>query len=561
VPPDQTHVEEILKILPPRDVIDFLVVTFFKYPATNYYYVHYAKFHTKLAAFFGTSRSDLVSSEWTEFACLLLMMMACASFYADLESETEGHLTPTLHVANGRLNLADPDIPHQDDIPGLEFYQTSKKYLPRIISANSVTSVQIVTLMGQFLLGANARDESYSMFGLSLRMAINMGMHRSLNTRMLQAQDQELRNRLWWTVYVLERHFAVAPGRPLSIDDAEIDTALPTFVPSLDSDGSRFTFKNQIVSITLCQIMGCIVRTVYGRSQTTEGQIIDPAQIRELMHRLRAWSRNLPEEIKITETCSRAVIHLHLAHQQTIILLTRKFLNHSVAKNKSPSSQLSQKFVKEYAQICIDAAKTTVGLMASLRDRSLLTKFSFYDSLYCSGALYVLLLGAKLEPLNQITRQTLTDGLSILRYLARGNEAAATSLRQICRGFRLCLATQQSGAAIDSHLQQSDRSRGHKAWQTWTNAKRQAPIDGTDYLSSRPDANSEFTDVGSPQAIEGESNYMTTLDGNERVLPFWLPNLEEDQVLSRDFTNAPSLDFFNFMSMGGDNDFFNDSTF
>jgi hypothetical protein len=546
--------------------MNFLVATFFKYPQTNYYYVHYAMFHTKLGTFFETSRNDLLSPTWTEFLCLLLMMMACASFYADLESEPglDAHTKPSLHATSGYLDLADTEIPKQDEIPGLEFDRCAKQNLPQIVSANSVTSVQIVTLMGLFLLGANARDESYNMFGLSLRMAISMGMHRSLDTRMLQPQVQELRNRLWWTIYVLERHFAVALGRPLSIDDSEIDTALPTYLPSLDSNDIKSTTKNQIASVILCQIMGDIVKTVYGRSKMKDGQVIDPVLIRELVHRLRAWSKNLPEDLKISATCSRAVIHLHLAHQQTVILLTRKFLNHSVAKNKSPASPPSQKFVKEYAQMCIEAARTTIGLMTALRDRSILTRFSFYDALYCSGALYVLLLGAKLEPLHHFARQTVADGISILRYLAHGNEAAATSLRQICRGFRLCLTAQQLGAEADPEIQQSERSRGRKAWQEWSKARRETSVgehNTSSLASSAMDTQDSPTSAWSVQIGHGDLAYNGISEGSERVLPFWLPNLEEGQTLSRDFTDTPSLDFFDFMPVAGENDFTDNSSF
>jgi hypothetical protein len=44
--------------------------------------------------------------------------------------------------------------------------------------------------------------------------------------------DIELRNRIWWTIYNLDRSLAAAIGRPLSIVDSDIDADV-----SAGSDG------------------------------------------------------------------------------------------------------------------------------------------------------------------------------------------------------------------------------------------------------------------------------------------------------------------------------------
>lgn len=75
-------------------------------------------------------------------------------------------------------------------------------------------------------------------------MAINTGMHRSISTINLHPHVRELRNRLWWSIYSAERLFSIEMGRPLAIDDAEIDAPFPVDLPELRINGRQSSVSN-----------------------------------------------------------------------------------------------------------------------------------------------------------------------------------------------------------------------------------------------------------------------------------------------------------------------------
>jgi hypothetical protein len=56
---------------------------------------------------------------------------------------------------------------------------------------------------------------------------LDFGLHRETSYRRLPAHETELRRRLFWSVYIIERYTAWSLGRPFSVAEEEIDTAPP----------------------------------------------------------------------------------------------------------------------------------------------------------------------------------------------------------------------------------------------------------------------------------------------------------------------------------------------
>lgn len=117
--------------------------------------------------------------------------------------------------------------------------------------------------------------------------------------------------------------------------------------------------------------------------------------------------------------------------------MTRTSLNHLVAT--SSIEQLSfetSEFLRLNSQECLVAVRRSIQIMLSLKERSLLYRFSLHDLLYYSTALYILLLGAKLETsILSTTKKTIGQGISVLSALAKGSQTAVSSLRLISQGF------------------------------------------------------------------------------------------------------------------------------
>lgn len=63
-------------------------------------------------------------------------------------------------------------------------------------------------------------------------MAMSYGMHTRMPVGDLGQQVVERCRKIWWTVYILDRHMTSIQGLPQSVDDRFVQTDLPSFVGS-----------------------------------------------------------------------------------------------------------------------------------------------------------------------------------------------------------------------------------------------------------------------------------------------------------------------------------------
>ncbi|RDW93727.1 fungal specific transcription factor domain-containing protein [Aspergillus mulundensis] len=436
----------LLAALPPQPVIDFLAASFFRYSQSNYFIIHPVIFSRKLAAFidgnqeFDPNPTTGRCRSSSDFPCILFMVLAIGAQYADLEQgqsdESESSKCSSKIPPSGS-----EVVPKPERNPGWPFYQISKRLLADVVSSCSMTSVQACLLQGAFLMTTTAHDAAYNLLGVAMRMAINMGMHRHNRTNSLHPRVHELRNRLWWSVYALERLFTFQLGRPIMIEDDEIDTPFPVDLPELQVPEYTSTVINgQIAIVKILQIEGRILETMYpGKVLASHGRVIDVQVFKALITELEDWRKTLPTKLLLSSSSTRGVIHLHLTYEHAVMLLSRTALTHMASlcstsrrsKRQTTPTTMHTSFLQSAAKDCLVAASSTISLFQALRRRKLLCSYSCLDPLYCSGALHVLLLGAKIEAPDSLTRKTIMEGISVLRELAKGSETAAASLKHI----------------------------------------------------------------------------------------------------------------------------------
>lgn len=477
-----------LAALPPRDVVDFLVATFFRSAQGNQFYIHPEIFSRKLSALYdGTHEFDLLkasdSKRSGEFICLMFMVFAIGSQFAEVETPSvesnqdysQGRSKPFVSETAGNppLDFAKLTVPKPSQSPGWHFYEISRRLLADVVTSSSMTSVQVCVLQGIFLPSTKSRDAGYNLLGLALRMAINMGMHRSFGAESLHPHVRELRNRLWWSVYVAERMFSVEMGRPLAINDTEIDAPLPTDIPEWGNmtGKSPTNVDGLIAMIKLCHLLGKIVDNVYCKPASGEGTIMDPRMFRQLQDDIEQSRNDLPLRLRpsVGESISRPIAHISLAYEQATILLTRSCLNYAAAASHSWTlPDATSEFVRQQARRCARSAVATIRIMFSLRDKSRLCRFSFHDSLYCTAAVYVLLLGKDLEWLSsEVIKDSIRQGVLILLDLAKGSELAASALKYILQALQKEINTGEEAHNEEIPDEDSKLEKGRKAWKAW----------------------------------------------------------------------------------------------
>jgi hypothetical protein len=59
--------------------------------------------------------------------------------------------------------------------------------------------------MGVYLMPASAIGSSYVYLGLALRKALALDLHLNSDEMNIAEEENEIRRRIWWSIYSLER--------------------------------------------------------------------------------------------------------------------------------------------------------------------------------------------------------------------------------------------------------------------------------------------------------------------------------------------------------------------
>lgn len=176
---------------PPKHIAEFLTNAFLKFSQTNYFYFDEATFREKLDFYYSTTTPPSIND--AGWICTLLMTFAIGTQFAHMQSSpSPGGIVPATEISS-------------NDQIGLELYRFSCRLIPDLITVASVETVQAFLLIGVYTLPIDTSGLAYIYYGLAIKMAIQNGMHRKLPEGNLAPEIAEMRNRLWWSAYSLER--------------------------------------------------------------------------------------------------------------------------------------------------------------------------------------------------------------------------------------------------------------------------------------------------------------------------------------------------------------------
>ena len=91
----------------------------------------------------------------------------------------------------------------------------------------SIENIEAMTLLVVYHIRTSSSQGIWYMIGLAMRIAIDLGLHRKANEANLDSFTAQMRRRLFWTIYYLERVISMSLGRPFSLADRHIDLPLP----------------------------------------------------------------------------------------------------------------------------------------------------------------------------------------------------------------------------------------------------------------------------------------------------------------------------------------------
>ncbi|KAJ5825572.1 hypothetical protein N7474_002710 [Penicillium riverlandense] len=491
--------------LPPRYVADFLVQIFFKYAQTNNFYIEEDWLRDKLAVCY-TNPDDLLPDD-AGAVCAILMVLAVGTQFAHMESSTPVNCLPYDSAASQDHHFSEDEV-------GLTFYQFASKLLPDIIATASVRSVQACLLIGTYLLPLDTSGLCYTYFGLALKLAIQNGMHRRYHGEGLSQRIIEVRNRVFWTAYTIEKRISILHGRPASLADSDVDAPPPVDFPGLTPAGQPSNHTNMVTLITLTLKLGEVSNEITSLRTCRKTQQQDSLErLLNMRKHLVEWWSTLPEDcrdLNPREPLFRSNVHLKLDYCLTRVFIGRPFLFSNIKGPphaplyKGPSG-LSKNRVALVTD-CVEAALEIIDLCRLLRDETGLARASFTEFSSCRAALLVIL-AQGLTKRTERLGAALEQGISLIKIMSMGVGSARSAvsvieaLERAIRRLEVWSETQQTQSNGSSESAYDRFKNWEMLWKTGpispsTVARQQQEV----YAASDPPSHQGLSSLHAPAA-------------------------------------------------------------
>ena len=116
---------------------------------------------------------------------------------------------------------------------------TALQYISAARESHTINNVVAMTLLVIYHLRSPSHTGIWYMIGLAMRTCLDLGLHREAHYIRIDVFSAEVKRRLFWSVYQLERTIAIALGRPVSVQDRDIDVQLPLDIDETITDPSK----------------------------------------------------------------------------------------------------------------------------------------------------------------------------------------------------------------------------------------------------------------------------------------------------------------------------------
>ncbi|KAH8805191.1 fungal-specific transcription factor domain-containing protein [Xylogone sp. PMI_703] len=246
--------------------------------------------------------------------------------------------------------------------------------LSKSFDKSSITTIQALLIMSSSLFSwCDEKSTSWLYAGMAYNMIIDLGIHVDASTlkRRFCEEEMEIRRRLYWAAYVVDKHHSLYQGRPACL--RETDTELPlSFLdnyeelelftllsytdrqdyPSLPS----YAMTSFIEACKLSVILDKILLGIYSeksKSRTADELYHDS---RSLHTELTNWREALPHSVdpfhleRTNSTPLPNMLALLALYNCMIILLHRPFVSEGHLQSALPS------VVSESFAVCSEAA-------------------------------------------------------------------------------------------------------------------------------------------------------------------------------------------------------------
>lgn len=302
------------------------------------------------------------------------------------------------------------------DRPTLEarFQQRFKELLQESFDQSTITTVQALLVMSVSLSAlGNCRSTAWLYSGMAYRMIIDIGLHtnRSRSSISKQASEEylEIRRRVFWSAFVIDKLQSFYHGRPASIQEADVSVPydlhdhhdeLEQYAP-MDPSRSISGSYSPIYSVSnfsrLCRlslIMNEVLNEIYRENKRSDNPDTLMRSLTRLNRDLYEWHNTVPFHLRFSPASiemgtdpvpSPHTYAVTIMYYVLQILLHRPFVSEGHLQSALPTVALDS------FSSCVAAANSIAQYLESFNRAHTFRKlpyFLFYAS-YVSATIHV----------------------------------------------------------------------------------------------------------------------------------------------------------------------------
>ncbi|KPM42195.1 hypothetical protein AK830_g4308 [Neonectria ditissima] len=248
-------------------------------------------------------------------------------------------LNVVLSIAHRLRSLRALDPTHENNLAG-GYVQNALGVVSELnVSNRGLSAVQALVGMACILQGTPNPEPASMLVAAALRLAQAINLHRECSDPTLTESQAEIRRRVFWKVYVLDKDISLRTGRPFSQDDEDMDVRLPSNTSIEPRNVDLFNYR-----IGLAVIQGQVYKQLYSIRAGRQAETQRAIAAQELDSLLSYWKSNAqldsPEDPTMSPGCQMAgeIIHkvvLRLTYIHCLTMIDR----HLPSTARSPSDQ------------------------------------------------------------------------------------------------------------------------------------------------------------------------------------------------------------------------------
>lgn len=267
-----------------------------------------------------------------------------------------------------------------NDAAAQRFFEHAQNVAFATLGGNlGVASIQAFILITLYMLCACQISGAFLFFGIGVRAAYSIGVHRTAVNARFGPESHRQRDRLWKSLRIVDLFLSTSMGRPPATSGTDCTVPYRELGPHGQDD---FDLLNASVQVLL--IIEAIVIEVYSRRK------ISPRLTEGISRELREWSTRWLQRLKdavdggtASETpgTGHGACQVLASYYYAVILVSRPFLMVELHHRLSEGSPISTSGgydaasgKSKLADACIEAAIMMVEPVQSLIERGLMIR-------------------------------------------------------------------------------------------------------------------------------------------------------------------------------------------